>query len=147
MPKKAATSIALCNVLFPMLDIVEAAKIKEYSCDLMAKVYFEIGPRLSLDWLRNQIKSQKVESQWEEQMRHTLLDDIDWQQRRLSVNLLALEPKRDNIDDQIESWFTMHEDIINRWNTLVSELKASRTLGFTMFSVAIRSLLDLSQST
>lgn len=147
VPKETAALIARCNVLFPMLDIVEAAKVKDYSCDLLAKVYYEIGPRLSLDWLRNQIKSQKVESQWEEQMRHTLLDDIDWQQRRLSVNLLGLAPKREKVEDQIEYWFQSYEDIIKRWNDMVAELKATRVLGFTMFSVAIRSLLDLSQTT
>ena len=147
MPKETAALIARCNVLFPMLDIVEAAKIKDYSCDLLAKVYYEVGSRLSLDWLRNQIKSQKVESQWEEQMRHTLLDDIDWQQRRLSVNLLGLAPKREKVEDQIDYWFQSYGDILKRWNNMVAELKATRVLGFTMFSVAIRSLLDLSQTT
>lgn len=145
--KDIAKQVALCGVLFPVLDIVEAAKIKQFSHNTLGKVYYEVGPRLSLDWLRNQIKTQKVESQWEEQMRHTLLDDIDWQQRKLSVNLLSLQPKRDTIEQQIDAWFTLHEDLIKRWIALVSELKASRVLGFTMFSVAIRSLLELSQVT
>jgi len=147
LPKQAASKIALCKVMFPLLDIVEAAKIKGCSPEVLGNIYYEIAPKLNLDWLRNQIRKQKVESSWEEQMRHTLLDDIDWHQRLLSVNLLSLEPKHHGIDQQISSWFTLHAEVINRWDAMVSELKASRALGFTMYTVAIRALLDLVQAT
>jgi len=147
LSKQAASKIALCKVMFPLLDIVEAAKIKNCPPSVLGEIYYEIAPKLNLDWLRNQIKTQKVESSWEEQMRHTLLDDIDWHQRLLSVNLLSLEPKRDNINQQIDAWFTLHADVISRWELMLAELKASRVLGFTMFTVAIRALLDLVQAT
>ena len=45
------------------------------------------------------------------------------------------------------AWSTSHAGLIERWQQVLANLRSSTVLNYTMFFVAIRELLDLTQTT
>ena len=46
-----------------------------------------------------------------------------------------------------EAWGQSHSALVERWRFILADLKSSSALNYTMFFVAIRELLDLTQTT
>ena len=95
---------------------------------------------MELDWVREKIRTQTAENNWEELSRSLLLDDLDGQQRMLSISIMQFEPKRKEINQQIDDWMLMNDSVIVRWGIILSDLKTSDNVGLIMYSVALREL-------
>ena len=70
---------------------------------------------------------------------------LDWQQRGLAIGVMRLKGTEDD-DTTITRWMQQHESLVARWRSMLVELKRMNTISFTMLSVAVRELLDLSQA-
>jgi len=79
--------------------------------------------------------------------RESFREDLDWQQRALTTGVLKLAEKPEDVPACVESWLSRHQQMIDRWKSMLSELKGVREPEYAMFSVALRELLDLAQST
>ena len=146
VPLNLAKELACTRALLSGLDIVEAALKEGFSVDDVAKVYFALGEKLDLSWIRAQIIISKVENHWEALTREALRDDLDWQQRLLTIAVLKHNCQTKDVDKRIEDWNDQYELLIHRWQEMLTDLRASATMNFTMFFVAIRELLDLTQT-
>lgn len=147
--KKLAKSIAGCNTLFTSLDIVEAAKKYDLALADVAQAYYLLGNQLELNWLRDLMNSYVVESQWDELARAGFRDDLDRVQRKLSARVLMIktkEAKHMNINERIDLWMSRHQFLIERWQKLLADIKASDTVDFVTYSVALRELFDFVQA-
>lgn len=87
------------------------------------------------------------ESNWESLSREALRDDLDLQQRQLTAGLIGFNGKHKDLQDQFESWGAAHPALLERWRQMLADLKSAPGLNYTMFFVAIRELLDLTQTT
>lgn len=146
IPDEVAQKIANNNVMFSALDIVEAALNTNSSIEELAKVYFGIGERLDLNWFRTEITSHAVENIWDGLARAALRDDIDWLQRNLAIGVMRLSAKVKDPKVRLERWQEQHKDLIERWESMLAELRSSSNLEFIVFYVAVRELLDLAQA-
>lgn len=146
VPKELARRVAMNEVKFSLLDIISASQTAEISLERYAKTYFLLGFNLELAWLRASIMSQYEETHWEVLAKAALRDDIDWQQRLLTVNVLVLYQTEDSVENVIKTWLQEHEDLMQRWQGLLLELKSSNTIEFVKYAVAIRELTDLTQA-
>lgn len=144
-----AKSVASCHALFTSLDIVESAKKYELPLMDMAKAYFLLGERLELNWVRDLMNSYVVENQWDELARAGFRDDLDRVQRKLSarvLNMKAKEAKGKSIEGRIDVWVSRYQFLIERWQKLLSDIKASDAVGFVTYSVVLRELFDFVQA-
>ena len=147
VPKDLASCISSITLMFSALDIVEASFINKFSVEKVATIYYAVGRRLQLGWFRELIKNQAVSNYWEALARATFRDDLDLQQRNLTINIMQHHEKMLNEPEQlIDAWFAKHHVLLARWEYFLTELKSSPTLNFTMFAVALRELLDLGQA-
>jgi len=149
VPDQLALGIARCNVLFTSLDIIESSHKHELDLISVAKIYFSIGNKLELNWLREAMNAYTVESQWDELARAGFRDDLDRVQRKIAVRILkanALDPK-DDVDMQIDTWVNHHQFLIERWQKLLSDIKSTDQIGFVTYSVVLRELFDFIQAT
>ena len=149
LPESLAHRIAMTRPLFSVLDIVDAALINKMDVTHLATTYYQLSEKLELGWFRNQIISHDVNDQWDALARSALRDDLDWQQRTLSIGVMSLknkEAKSETNETSIENWMQRHKSLVVRWKSMLVELKRMNNIGFTMFSVAVRELLDLSQA-
>lgn len=139
--------LAVSDFLLSSLDVIAAVKENNLTIKDVAGVYFAIDEYLDLGWIRTEIAARSVESHWDALSREALRDDLDWQQRLLSVSILQYETKTTNIDKRINAWMEEYQMLVERWKHILSDLRASASMNFTMFFVAVRELLDLTQTT
>lgn len=147
IPNNLAHELTLTRPLFSAMDIIEVAYESELPVTRVAEVYFGIGEFLDLSWIRSQVIAHPTENHWESLSREALRDDLDWQQRQLTAGYIKFSEKKESLMDALNDWADNHATLIARWRHILSELKASTTLNYTMFFVAIRELLDLTQTT
>lgn len=143
VPELVAQRIASLRRQYALLDINEVATESHLPLNEVAKVYFALGERLGFSWMREQITRQPVETRWDVLARAAIRDDLDAQQRRLTVAvLLEMEPMG-NVEDQLDKWFIQHKMFALRWQQLLTDLKSTADLRLMMLSVVIRELVDL----
>lgn len=135
------------RALFSAMDIIAVAQQLDIKVTKAAQVYFLIGEFLELAWIRSQVIAHPTENNWESLSREALRDDLDWQQRQLTAGIISLDHKKKDLIKAFEGWAESHSMLIERWRHILTELRSSTTLNYTMFFVAIRELLDLTQTT
>lgn len=149
VPDKLAKNVATYNSMFTALDIIEAST--KYQLDLaeVAKVYYSLGMRLELNWLREMMTQYVVGDQWDELARSGFRDDLDRVQRKLSSHILTmkLKDKKDkSTEELIDIWMKRNELLLERWYKLLTDIKSSDTIGFVTYSVVLRELFDFVQA-
>ena len=146
LSNELANELTNIRVLFSAMDLIEIAQEQHLHVAKVAEVYFNIADFLDLSWIRSQVISHLTENHWEALSREALRDDLDWQQRQLTAGIIRQSKSKD-ILACLHEWSENHALLIKRWQEMLTNLRASSTLNYTMFFVAIRELLDLTQTT
>jgi glutamate dehydrogenase len=147
VPEELASMVAGSRHLYAALGIIEAHESTESTLDNVANVYYVLGNRLELTWFGEQINSLAPLTHWQALAREAFREDLDWQQRSLTVGLLKLKDAPKDIEQRIDIWMEQHKDLVLRWTQTITEFKVTEDAEFSMYSVALRELLDLAQST
>ncbi|MDA9556094.1 NAD-glutamate dehydrogenase [Vibrio sp.] len=140
-----AYSVAYLSALYPTLDITCVTKeLDRDRVTLTAKLYFALGEKLSLHWFAQQVTNQTVDNYWQALARAAFREDIDWQQRQLTKQVLSCNCSDDiDIDAAISNWMESNELAITRWDNILQEFRVGSTHEFAKFSVALRELMLL----
>jgi len=141
--KALAKEFSLAPWLFALLDVVETASELNRPVADVAKTYFIVGNYLDLTWVREQVIIHPTENHWEALSREALRDDLDRQQRMLTHGILSQVSEKMELSACLNLWKERFAPLIARWQQILTELKNSQSLNFTMFFVSIRELLDL----
>ncbi|MDF1677544.1 MAG: NAD-glutamate dehydrogenase [Legionellaceae bacterium] len=147
LPEIIAEELTANRTLFFAMDIIEISEEQALPVARVGQLYFDVGEFLELIWVRVHLIEHPTETHWEALSREALRDDLDWQQRKLTAAILKLEDKLGKESGGLKVWAAAHEGLIVRWHQIVAELRASSVLNYTMFFVAIRELLDLTETT
>lgn len=148
VPEPLAYRIGGMSAMFSSLDIVEASSTHKFPLEQVAAIYYGVGKRLNLDWFREMIKRQSITNHWEALARASFRDDLDRQQRNLTIGIMHMNNNSyQDVESLINLWVKRNKRFVARWEYFISELKNAATVDFTMFSVALRELLDMSQVT
>ncbi|WP_136067143.1 NAD-glutamate dehydrogenase [Modicisalibacter radicis] len=145
-PKSLANIVAATGNLFAGLGIIEAAKQTDEKIQRVAELYYEIGHRLELPWMTEQVDALKVRDSWQAQARETFRDDLDRQQLALTVSVVRMAEAPREVEPRVDQWLARHADLHERWCGLVSEVRGGAQGGYPLFAVAIRELVDLAES-
>ncbi|MDV7104373.1 NAD-glutamate dehydrogenase [Vibrio sp. TH_r3] len=141
-----AQHVSRLSSLNSALDISAVAKETGYSVEDAAKLYFNLGDRLSLHWFLKQINTQAVDNNWQALARAAFREDLDWQQRQLTALVLSCNcAEGDSLDPltALEEWMTSNETALQRWESILNEFKVGSVHEFAKFSVALRELMLL----
>ncbi|MCB1691750.1 MAG: NAD-glutamate dehydrogenase [Pseudomonadales bacterium] len=138
--------VAAAHHLYATVGIVEASNRTGETTLRAASIYFAVGERLHLHWFSRQMHEFQATGQWEALARETLQDDLNWQQVAITLGVITEGKKRGSIDTMIDNWMTKHQRLVDRWMSLEAEMRASGVREPAIFTVAIRELLDLAQS-
>jgi glutamate dehydrogenase len=147
LPSELASVVSGTGHLYSSLGIIEAHEASGMPLKTVANLYYELGDRLDLNWFASAIAALTPASHWQALARESFREDLDWQQRALTTGVLKLAEKPEDVPACVESWLSRHQQMIDRWKSMLSELKGVREPEYAMFSVALRELLDLAQST
>ena len=117
----------------------------------LVKVYyfFALAEKLDLDDVSSQLDTKMpTATHWQAMARESLRDDLEWQQRQLTQNVLSNPAcKEDNVQEVIDGWLAEQQLLTQRWRAMVTELSSHSDSDTSILSIAIRELSDLSQAT
>jgi len=146
VPELLARMVAGTGYLYTLLPILEAADLTRCEPAMVAETHFSIGGALELPWYQQQITNLPVENNWQALAREAFRDDMDAQQRAITVSVLRMEGGPKAIDARVALWLEQHQAMVERWRAMLVELRGAIGTDYAMFAVANRELADLAQS-
>ncbi|CAD5109793.1 NAD-glutamate dehydrogenase [Zestomonas carbonaria] len=146
VPELLARMVAGVSHLYTLLPIIEAADVTGQPAADVAKAHFAVGSALELSWYLQQITNLPVDNNWQALAREGFRDELDWQQRAITISVLQMADGPAAIEERLESWLEQHKPLVERWRLMLNELRATSGTDYAMYAVANRELLDLAQS-
>jgi glutamate dehydrogenase len=146
VPKELATRVASLDALFSGLNVIEVAAETSEPVEAVAAVWFALGARLDLHWLRDQIARLSARSRWEALARGALRDDLYSEQRDLTCQVLRPSSRVEDAERLIDTWTDDNRSAITRCFDMLDDLKEAETLDIAMLSVALREIRNLNQT-
>ncbi|MDP2243281.1 NAD-glutamate dehydrogenase [Pseudomonas sp.] len=146
VPEVLARMVAGTSHLYTLLPIIEASDVTAQEPARVAASYFAVGGALELSWYLQQITGLSVESNWQALAREAFRDDLDWQQRAITVSVLQMVEGPAEIDARVVVWLDQHRRLVDRWKAMLGDLRAATGSDYAMYAVANRELMDLAQS-
>ena len=148
MPEELASRIAGLEVLAAAGDIVRIATFSGVPVVDCGRMYFAIGARLGIDWLRHAAKRVNTETDWEAMALAAIVDESYSHQSALTTNILDTagggKLNQRAASGLIEMWLEGHDGAVSRSHQVVDELRAEDQVDLAMLTVAnaqMRSLL------
>jgi glutamate dehydrogenase len=147
VPESVATQIASCQFLVPATSLIEISTSTGHGLSSIFDVYYAMGEELQLNWLGEMINQLEVSNYWQALARESFLDDMSWQQRALTLNALAVGTKKVSAATLVSLWADDNSEELTRVKMMLAKLKSEARPDYSMFSVALRELLNLAQTT
>jgi glutamate dehydrogenase len=139
VPSELAQRVAHLEALVPTLELVEIAAAAELDVAEAAEVYFALGARLELHWLRERIVDLPRETRWEAMARAALRDDVYSEQAGLTAEVLRSGAG-------VERWLAENRNAVERSLQVLADIRSAGTLDLARLSVAVREMRNLIHS-
>jgi glutamate dehydrogenase len=143
VPPELARRIATLGTMFSALDIVDVADATGQPVEAAAEVYFALGDRLRLHWLRNHVEALPRDNRWRALARAALRDDLYAQQAELTAEILHGTPGDLPTAERIEAWVDANRASVERTLQVLTDINASGAFGLATLSVALREIRNL----
>lgn len=143
VPDDLARAIAGFDAMAGACDIVQVSRACELPVEVVGKLYFEIGARLNLSWMRHIIRRISPHSYWQRISAKTLIDEIYDQQRRLTSDVIKYLCADNVCSAAIHSWTESNRLKIDRFDSFIADIKAQDEPDFSMVVVAIRKVKEI----
>jgi glutamate dehydrogenase len=143
VPEDLAARIASLETLHCALDLVEAATAARVSVGYAARVYFDLGDRIGLSWVKEQIESLAAEGHWQAVARGTLRDNLYELQRKLAGAALSCRGRE--AAARVDQWMARHAAPVDSLKRVVVDLRTGSPPDFATLSVALQAVRRLAQ--
>ncbi|WP_343289116.1 NAD-glutamate dehydrogenase [Wolbachia endosymbiont of Encarsia formosa] len=119
--KDLAKKVADLRILIYALDVISVAEQTYLSLFEAGKIYFELKSLLRFDLIRTiAIKMKRHSSYWDRSLINDLLDDLSNYHHKLTVKVIKA------IDNHVQTWALNDKDHIERYNSFLNEMVASK---------------------
>ena len=102
----------------------------------VARVYYALGQRLGLDWLKYQATQLKPQTDWQRQAAAAVLDDLYGHQATLARRVLA-------DSGELATWVEARKSAVDRIDHTLTEMRAAPAVDLAMLAVANRRFGEL----
>ncbi|HET7757551.1 MAG TPA: NAD-glutamate dehydrogenase [Steroidobacteraceae bacterium] len=142
LPPPLAARIASLEALNAALDIVELAAAERAGVAETARVYFEVGSRTGIDWLRARIERLAVDGPWQAIARTGLRDAALRVHRRLAERVLARR-ERGAAAARVAAWLESAGKDLTQWQRMLTDMRAAGAADFATLTVGVESVRRL----
>ena len=142
VPAELAHRVASMQSLLSVFDIVVDAGLTGSEQPVVTDMYFGIGARLGLDWLRDRILELPRTDRWQSLARAALRDDLYRLHRSLTREILLSAVEFD-AEQPLEDWLERNATGVERADAVLADVKASREYDTTTLPVVLRELRSL----
>jgi len=143
VPDVLATRIASLEWLHCSLDVVEAAMASHLEIGFAARVYFDVGERIGLAWIKDQIETLPAEGHWQAVARGTLGDNLFELQRKITGAVLSCRGASPGA--RVDRWLDDQSAAALALKRIVVDLRTGTAPDFATLSVALQAVRRLVQ--
>jgi glutamate dehydrogenase len=145
-PQGLAERVAALETAAAGFDFVRIAEPAKLDVAQVGRVYFAIGARLGLDWLRAQAQAAMAGGRWSKLAFRSLMDEIEAIQAQLAAAVIAGSPKDESSPDQaIDAWAARRQAPAKRARDVIADIRATGRVDLAMLAVAARQLRALAE--
>lgn len=142
--KDLAAQLAAMDPIASAFDIAEISAKSKFDLKKIAKIYFIIGSRFSLKWLRTKLQDVSSDSYWQKLSIKTVLEDLYSYQLKLAQQIVTHECKSATCEaDVVDSWIKECPLLVDRYDNFINDLKQHPSPDMSMFVVALNRLKPL----
>jgi glutamate dehydrogenase len=146
IPESLARRVASLDVMTSAMDIIRISRTDDaHGVEDVARVYFGIGERFSLDRLRSASHKVSAETPWQKTALATLVEDLYGYQSVIASRVIG-ETDGTNAPDPVETWLAQRPRVVERVDQTVHDFCASATVDLAMLAVTGRQLRSLVES-
>jgi glutamate dehydrogenase len=142
VPKDLAGRFAALPVMRSVCHVVHASNATRKSVESVGRIYFALGARLGLDWLRSAAERIEPRNHWERLAVSAIIEDLYGQQRGLASRVIQKGGKLD--DGAIGKWVEANKASVERTSSLIDEFRLSGTVDLAQLAIVnrhVRSML------
>jgi glutamate dehydrogenase len=144
VPSELAKRASILGPIFSALDIVDVAGATGRSLEATAAVYFTLGDRLKLHWLRDHIETLPRDNRWRTLARSALRDDLYGQQAALTAEVLRSAADEElSALERINTWVETKPEQVERTLQVLADINSSGSFDLSTLSVALREIRNL----
>ncbi len=144
VPEQLAARIASLDELHPALDLAEVSRTARVKIGYAATAYFDLGERIGLTWIKEQIDNLAADGHWQAVARSTLRDNLYALQSR--ITLAALKFKGREAAARVDHWLSRHSAGVDSLKRVVVDLRTGSPPDFATISVALQAVRRLAQN-
>jgi len=142
VPVELAARIASLEAHNAALDIVELATKHGAKITDVARVYFEVGTRIGLDWLRERVEQLAVDGPWQAVARSGLRDNSLRIHRQVTDRVLGRNGNG-SAESRVDSWVQAAGEELGHWQRTLADMRAAGAADFATLSVGVESVRKL----
>jgi glutamate dehydrogenase len=142
VPAELAGRIASLNAHNSALDIVELATSHSAGVVEAARIYFDLGTRIGLDWVQERVEQLPVEGPWQAVARTGLRDSALRIHRTLTEKILTAELAGSE-QARVSAWLETAGEDLAHWQRMLTDMRAAGASDFATLSVGIEALRKL----
>ena len=136
VPKAVASRVVALIPLSTALDIVEIIKASGKSATFVSSIYFDIGARLELMWIRQKISQLTVENRWHGLAKSRLADDVHSHQFAIVSDVVQCANSNDP-KVAVSEWMDANSNGCRMLASIITDMKSISKVDFATLSVAI----------
>jgi glutamate dehydrogenase len=136
--EELAHRVARLEIASSALDVARAAHEANLPIVLTSRVYFEIGAKLKLGWLRREASRMPSSGYWERAATKSVINEFYGQQRRLAASVLATMKGQEDAEKAVAEWLKTHHAAAARFTGFIEDIRANEKITFPMLVIALR---------
>ena len=148
VPVKIAKKIASMDIISMSSQIAYIAGNKNFDIINIGKIYFYVGAKLDLRYLRQMAEQLTSKNYWQKLSIKNLINSFFDNQMKITAQItnyaIRHKMKSGNIDKLLNNWIEYNKSEMDRWCNFMIDLKSQENVDFIILTVAVNRLKSLS---
>lgn len=146
VPEALAQRVTELITLSTALDILDIVRSTDKDVTFVASVYYNVGARLDLLWIREKVSELPVENHWHSRAKSRLSDDIHSHQHKIASEVVRGATTGDPVA-AVRDWMNGKSAGCKILANIISDMKTLPKIDFATLSVAISEVNSLGRPT
>jgi glutamate dehydrogenase len=140
VPEALAANVANLDLFLSACDIAMLDHASSLSLPGIGRLYYELGSRLHLSWLRQFINGFAATTYWDRLAMRNAVSELYDEQRRLTQSVLQGMGEGADWQGALDAWLEHNQGEVERFARLIAEIRLSEKQDMAMMIVALRQL-------
>jgi glutamate dehydrogenase len=140
IPANLADEIVMLEGMISACDIAMLDDEMSHNLNQIGKVYYELGSKLQLSWLRIFLREFSSDHHWDKLAVASAINELYEQQRRITKIVMYDADLNEEPKLLVEGWVEKNRGSIERFNRLLYDIKASERHDMSVIMVVLRQL-------